>query len=166
MRTTKVVARRIDKPFTPSKAEWFIFIAYVVKNCNYFIHIIPRPAQNRRSFSMHFFYQIPFTKSPILAIIILVKIDSNGKKPKHKGEKNEKAYQTNNTPSHTNHNTSNNRTSNKPKHNNKTHKQGKNISHAKSNNSWWTSSSSRTQPSATVSRSRSPNHKQTPPTGT
>ena len=25
MSATKVVAREIDKPFTPSKAEWFIF---------------------------------------------------------------------------------------------------------------------------------------------
>ena len=32
MSNTKCVAEEIGKPFTPSKAEWFIFIAYEVTN--------------------------------------------------------------------------------------------------------------------------------------
>ena len=32
MSNTKCVAEEIGKPFTPSKAEWLFFIAYVVKN--------------------------------------------------------------------------------------------------------------------------------------
>lgn len=53
MSATKVVAREIDKPFTPSKAEWFIFyclcskIQMMINKATFTIVIPINPKKNR-----------------------------------------------------------------------------------------------------------------------
>ena len=54
MRATKVVAREIDKPFTPSKAEWFIFyclcskIQMMINKATFMIAIPTNPKKSKK----------------------------------------------------------------------------------------------------------------------
>lgn len=53
MSATKVVAREIDKPFTPSKAEWFIFYCLcsktqmMINKATFMIAIPTNPKKSR-----------------------------------------------------------------------------------------------------------------------